>query len=175
MRAGLLDECWAVSRTGRGTKAMASRRQYAALPVIVAADGQLLVLILTSRETRRWIIPKGWAEKGIAPHRLAAREAYEEAGVRGEIGPEFLGRFRYIKLLRGKRRTRAVSCVVVVYELRVERLLDDWPEKAQRERRWVTPLKAAGLVEEEPLAGLLRDLAARPAAMDRPASQQPDD
>lgn len=154
---------------------MAARRQYAALPVAVASDGQMSVLILTSRETRRWVIPKGWAEKGVAPHRLAAREAYEEAGVRGVVGPEPLGSFRYIKLLRGKRRTRAVSCVVVVYELRVERLLDDWPEKAQRERRWVTPLEAAELVEEDGLAGLLRDLAARPAAKDMPAPQRPDE
>ena len=93
--------------------------------------------------------------------------------MRGEIGHEPLGRFRYLKLLRGKRRTRAVSCVVAVCELRVERLLDDWPEKGQRERRWVTPLEAAELVEEDGLAGLLRDLAARPAAEDRPAQQQP--
>src|SRR3954451_6006366 len=108
---------------------MASRRQYAALPVAMAADGRISVLLLTSRETRRWVIAKGWAEKGVAPHRLAAREAYEEAGVLGAIGREPLGSYGYTKLLRGKRRTRAVPCVVAVYELRVDQLLDDWPEK----------------------------------------------
>jgi 8-oxo-dGTP pyrophosphatase MutT (NUDIX family) len=151
---------------------MASRRQYAALPVATVGEGQTLVLLLTSRESRRWVIPKGWAEKGVAPHRLAQREAFEEAGVRGEIGHEPIGTFRYTKLLRGKRRTRTVSCEVAVFELRVEYLLDDWPEKGQRERRWIAPLEAAELVEDG-LAGLLRDLAARPAAMDRSTLQQP--
>src|SRR5215218_7543079 len=76
------------------------RQQYAALPLAIGHDGQQQVLLVTSRETGRWIIPKGWAEKGIKAHVLAAREAYEEAGLRGDIGHEPIGRYRYTKWLR---------------------------------------------------------------------------
>ncbi len=136
------------------------RRQYAALPSTVGADGQRLILLVTSRETRRWVLPKGWAERGVTPHDQAAREAFEEAGVEGEIGQERIGSYRYLKRLSGGR---TVPCRVDVYPLAVDRLLDDWPEKEQRELCWFTPSDAAAVVEESGLIALLLDLAARDA------------
>jgi 8-oxo-dGTP pyrophosphatase MutT (NUDIX family) len=136
------------------------RRQYAALPLALGADGQRLILLVTSRETRRWIIPKGWAEKGLAPPALAAKEAFEEAGLQGAIGAEPIGRYRYTKQLRGKKRTRTLACEVQVFPLAVTRQLADWPEKGQHDTRWCTPDEAATLVEEGGLVTLLLSLAA---------------
>lgn len=124
------------------------------------ADGQRLVLLITSRDTRRWIIPKGWAEKGVPPHEQAAREAFEEAGLRGEIGASPIGSYRYVKRLQGGK---TVPCRVDVFPLEVDRLLDEWPEKGQREAAWLTPADAAALVEEVGLVALLLELAAAAA------------
>lgn len=135
------------------------RQQYAALPLAIGADGQRRVMLITSRETRRWVIPKGWAEKGISPPALAAKEAYEEAGLEGAVAPQPLGRYRYAKLRRGKKGVKAVPCEVVVFPFAVTRQLADWPEKAQRETRWFTPEEAALLVQEGGLAALLLGLA----------------
>ena len=120
-------------------------------------DGNLYVMLVTSRETRRWIIPKGWPEKRLAPHALAAREAYEEAGLVGRIEKRPIGRYRYDKRLKSDKM---VPCVVDVYLLNVENELDDWPEKAERERRWMLPTQAAELVSEDDLANLLLTLSA---------------
>jgi 8-oxo-dGTP pyrophosphatase MutT (NUDIX family) len=133
-----------------------TRTQYAALPFRMTDDG-LKVLLITSRETRRWVIPKGWPEKDVAPHELAAREAYEEAGIAGRIEPSPAGAFRYDKRLSVKK---AVPVVVDVYLLEVERELDDWPEKGQRERRWMSPAQAALLVGESGLIEMLLRLGA---------------
>jgi 8-oxo-dGTP pyrophosphatase MutT (NUDIX family) len=126
----------------------------------IGEDGQRLVMLVTSRETRRWIIPKGWAEKGLEPHALAAKEAYEEAGLQGEVGQEPVGTYRYIKYFRGKKSTKTVPCEVTVFPLMVERQLETWPEKGQRDTRWFTPAEAALQVEESGLVALLLDLAA---------------
>jgi 8-oxo-dGTP pyrophosphatase MutT (NUDIX family) len=138
------------------------RQQCAALPLAVAEDGQRRVMLITSRETRRWVLPKGWAEDGMALHLQAAREAYEEAGLQGRIGSTALGRYRYRKLRRGKKATKAVPCEVEVFPLLVERQLADWPEKGQRETRWFTLAEAALLVEEGGLVALLLRLAVLP-------------
>jgi 8-oxo-dGTP pyrophosphatase MutT (NUDIX family) len=139
------------------------RRQYAAVPWCMGEDGRVLVLLITSRETRRWVVPKGWAEPGVKPREQAALEAFEEAGLEGVIGPGRLGSYRYDKQLRSGR---AVPVRVDVYPLEVERRHDDWPERGQREMIWVTPEAAASLVEERGLAAILLDLAERrlPAA-----------
>ncbi|MGQ9369371.1 NUDIX hydrolase [Azospirillum sp. ST 5-10] len=129
------------------------RRQYAALPFTI--DDGLRVMLITSRETRRWIIPKGWAEKGVEPHEMAAREAYEEAGLRGSVAAEPIGAYHYMKRLTAKR---SVPCVVEVFPLQVDEELADWPEKHERERRWMRPSQAALLVAEEGLIDLLQRL-----------------
>jgi 8-oxo-dGTP pyrophosphatase MutT (NUDIX family) len=119
-------------------------------------DGEVRVLLVTSRETHRWIIPKGWMEKRLAPHALAAKEAFEEAGVVGKVERRPIGRYDYLK--RG-RRDRVTPCSVRVFPLRVERLLDDWPERRQRQRRWFSLAEAAMAVEEGGLVTLLLELA----------------
>lgn len=126
--------------------------------MVTGEDGRLMLLLITSRETRRWVLPKGWAERGVAPHEQAAREAFEEAGLEGEVGLTRLGSYRYDKRRRGGR---SIAVRVDVFPMDVERRHEDWPEKGQREAIWVTPEEAATLVEESGLAAILRDLAER--------------
>jgi 8-oxo-dGTP pyrophosphatase MutT (NUDIX family) len=126
------------------------RLQTAALPYVVDEQG-VRVLLVTSRETSRWIIPKGWLERKIKPCDQAAREAFEEAGVTGTIGRKPFGSFRYGKRLRN----RTVTCAVDVYLLRVEREYEDWPERGQRLKRWLSPEAAAGMVDEAELAAMV--------------------
>ncbi|WP_114392974.1 NUDIX hydrolase [Oleisolibacter albus] len=128
-----------------------SDRQFAALPYRLGPQG-LQVLLVTSRETRRWLVPKGWAESGVPPHELAALEAFEEAGVVGEIDPTPFGRYRYEKRLADGT---LVPLEVDVYPLAVTRILEDWPEKGQRERRWMTPGQAAMTTGEAGLVEIL--------------------
>jgi len=128
-------------------------------------QGELRVLLVTSRETRRWVLPKGWMEKRLAPHALAAKEAFEEAGVLGSIERRPVGRYDYLKRVSAKRLKR---CSVRVFALRVERMLDDWPERRQRERRWCSPAEAAMAVEEGGLVTLFLQLALPDAGTEPP-------
>lgn len=137
----------------RGT----ARRQAAALPLIGHGPALRLVMV-TSRETRRWVLPKGWIEPREAPARTAAREAFEEAGLQGDAEDQPLGAYAYPKRL-GSGAVLATE--VLVFRLRVTRLLRDWPERRERERRLFTPGAAAALVAEPGLAELLRGLVAR--------------
>ena len=130
----------------------AERRQVAALPWRRGADGRVEVLLITSRETRRWVTPKGGRMPGKTDAEAAAQEAWEEAGVRGTAEDRPLGTFRYLKRLK---RRAARWCVVSLHGLRVETVEDRWPEDHERERRWVSPDEAARLVDEPDLAILL--------------------
>jgi len=126
-------------------------RQIAALPVRRSADGELLVLLVTSRETRRWIIPKGWPWDDRADHLAAGEEAWEEAGVRGTLGLKPLGSFRYDK----RRRDGVTPVIVSVYLLDVADVADTWPESHQRERAWFSVADAAALIEEPELRDVI--------------------
>src|SRR5882724_13290224 len=95
----------------------AKRVQYAALPYRLSGSSPEVMLV-TSRETRRWIIPKGWPQKGKAPHHSAAREAFEEAGVVGTVGRRPVGSFPYEKRLKNGD---VVVCEVHVFPLKVTR------------------------------------------------------
>lgn len=111
------------------------------------------VLLITSRETRRWVIPKGWPVKGLAPHLSAAREAWEEAGVEGMADPAPMGRFHYTKQ-RSEFSVREVA--VDVFCLQVQRIHEgSYPEAGQRKRVWRAPAEAARMVAEPELAALL--------------------
>ena len=142
-------------------------RQFAALPFL-RRQGETVVMLVTSRETHRWVLPKGWAQKRLNGPELAAKEAFEEAGLVGEPAPDPVGSYRYLqqRLPAGRCRSlqqrhgRALPCDVDVFPLRVARLLDDWPERRQRERRWFTLAEAAMAVEEGGLVTLLLRLAA---------------
>jgi 8-oxo-dGTP pyrophosphatase MutT (NUDIX family) len=127
------------------------KTQYAALPWR-RTEGGVEVLLITSRETRRWVIPKGWPIKKLKPGESAAQEALEEAGVVGPTTRKAIGLFHYDKRLRSGR-TQHVR--VFVYGLEVTELKDEWPEKDQRERRWTSPAEAADLVDEKELKKLL--------------------
>jgi ADP-ribose pyrophosphatase YjhB (NUDIX family) len=127
------------------------RTQYAALPWRRNGEG-VEVLLITSRESRRWVIPKGWPIKGLKPGPSAAQEAFEEAGVVGHIGRKPIGGFHYDKRLRTGRLQHVR---VQVYGLEVIGERDFWPEKGQRERLWIAPGEAAGLVDEPELVVLL--------------------
>jgi 8-oxo-dGTP pyrophosphatase MutT (NUDIX family) len=126
--------------------------QFAALPWRISEGGRRQVMLLTTRETHRWMIPKGWPMKGRKPAEVAGQEAYEEAGLVGQIvGKRPLGIFHYEKqLTKGSR-----LCQVRVFSFRVERQLDDWPEKQQRETKWFDATEAATLVEEDGLSGII--------------------
>jgi 8-oxo-dGTP pyrophosphatase MutT (NUDIX family) len=126
--------------------------QYAALPWRIVGR-RLEILLITSRETHRWIIPKGWPMKGRSPQEAAAIEAMEEAGISGEMGAT-IGSYRYMKRLK---REDAIPSQVIVFPLEVMSQLDHWKEKDQRESRWFPYVKAAKLVAEHPLKRLIRD------------------
>ena len=126
------------------------RTQYAALPYTIV-EGGLLVLLVTSRDTGRWIVPKGWPERKIKPYDQAAQEAYEEAGALGLITKKPFGSYTYEKRLGN----RSVTCSVDVYLLKVECELEEWPERNQRSRKWMSPAEAVSLVDNSGLAELL--------------------
>ncbi len=114
----------------------------------------LRVLLITSRDTGRWVIPKGWPMRRRSDAEAAAREAWEEAGVQGEILPRSIGLFTYRKYL-GPRRW--IPCVVRVFPLEVRARLKEYPEHDQRKTRWFAPEKAAKRVAEPELRALIRD------------------
>ena len=123
----------------------------------------LRILLITSRDTGRWVIPKGWPMRRRSGAQAAAREAFEEAGLQGEIASRSIGIYRYVKAL-GAGRT--VACAVQVYPLEVRAMVRNYPETGQRRSRWFAPAKAARRVAEPDLAALIRDF--DPDAPDEP-------
>ena len=135
------------------------RIQYGALPYRFADRAALEILVVTTRHTRRWIIPKGWPIKGLKPAKSAAREAFEEAGVRGKVRAKSIGAFHYDKVVdeRGAR----VSCEVKVFPLLVKRQSEVWPEFDERIVQWVEPDRAVTLIRDPELKALVAAFAAR--------------
>lgn len=129
------------------------RTQFAALCYRVKGN-KVQVLLITSRRSGRWIVPKGWPINHMTPQESAAQEAWEEAGVMGRVDPRPLGLFSYTKF---SLDDEDLPCVAMVYALRVKSLSKDFPEAGQRKRRWVSRKKAAALVGEPELARILRD------------------
>ena len=132
-------------------RAAKPRAQYAALPFRVGQGVE--ILLITSRETGRWVIPKGWPMAGRTASQAAALEAFEEAGVTGDIAPKPLGAYPYVKYLKsGAGR----PCKVKVFALRVTGQEEEWPEKGQRDARWLAWPEAAAAVQELRLGRLIR-------------------
>lgn len=131
------------------------RSQYATLPWRPGVDGAPEILLITSRETRRWVIPKGWPIKNLTPPQAAAREAFEEAGVEGEVATTPLGSYGYDKQMS---RRKAQPVIVEIFALRVLTEHARWPEMAQREKRWMAAAEAAQLVDEPELKALIAAL-----------------
>lgn len=115
-------------------------------------DGKVQVLLVTSRRTGRWIIPKGWPMEGETPSRAALTEAEEEGGVDGKVKAQCLGLYSYTKHPDLKDPQ---DCVVAVYPVKVRRLKSRWPEQAERDRKWFSQKKAAKEVDEVELSRLI--------------------
>lgn len=129
-----------------------SAAQVGALCFRAAESGQIEVLLITTRETRRWTIPKGWPIKGLKPHEVAEREAWEEAGVKGKAKKKPYGYYTYLKRLAD---SRTIPAVVEVHALEVKEACTTYPEIGQRMLLWLSPIQAALQVSEPQLKGLL--------------------
>jgi len=133
---------------------MKPRVQSAVLPYRRRGD-DLEFLLITSRNTQRWIIPKGSVEKGMTPWASAAKEALEEAGLVGRVGEKPLGQFIYIK----RREFFEEICQVDIYPFRVSEVLDDWDEKSQRKRKWFSAQDAIAQITEPAVKDAINNLA----------------
>ena len=128
--------------------------QVAALPYRSFPDAAApFILLITSRQTGRWVVPKGNLMVGKAPHEAAAIEAEEEAGVAGIISPLPVGQFRYEKLLAGGG---SVIAAVDLYPMAVTEVRKKWIEMNQRKRRWFAVGEAASVVAEAELSELIQ-------------------
>ncbi|WP_147180221.1 NUDIX hydrolase [Sphingomonas psychrolutea] len=128
------------------------------------------VLLLTSRDTGRWVIPKGWPMPGKKSHIVAEREAYEEAGVRGKVEREPIGYYSYQKGMNGGLK---INCRVQVHALEVKQMLKDFPEKGTRRLEWVNCEEAASRVQEPELKVLFHIFARRFANVEsRPEGEE---
>lgn len=134
------------------------RTQFAALCYRIRR-GKVQVLVITSRRSKRWIMPKGWPIDGKTPGASAAREAWEEAGVRGRVSEACIGAYSYAKLYGDDEM---LSCLAMLYPLKVKSLDHKYPERKQRRRQWVSRKKAAKLVAAPDLARLILDFDPRP-------------
>lgn len=130
--------------------------QVAALPFRINSEGKLQILLVSSRETHRAVIPKGWPMKNRKDWKSAEIEARQEAGVVGEISRKRIGQYLYWK----RFETHFALVKVSVYPLAVRRQLADWPERHEREQSWMTPQDAALLVDETDLGTLITDFMA---------------
>lgn len=129
------------------------RTQYAALCFRrLVGDASVEVLLITSRGTGRWVIPKGWPMKKKKPHEAAEIEAWEEAGVRGVARKKPVGRYTYLKWLENGD---VAPCVVEVFQIDVQDLVEDYKERGQRRIAWVSTDEAARRVREVELKSLL--------------------
>jgi len=124
--------------------------QYAALPYQLRG-GQPWILLISSRRTGRWVIPKGWPIGRLTPNQAAAAEALDEAGVLGPIADQPIGSYRYIK------DDRDLVVQVLVFPLRVDGFAPAFKEKGQRIARWRPYRRAAGMVAESSLRRLILD------------------
>ncbi len=128
-----------------------TRAQVAALPLRRAKSGGLEILLVTSRDTGRWIIPKGWPSKWMKDCKAAAREARQEAGVEGKIAPEAFGSYRYVKPEFGDGEPIDVA----VFLLAVRKEYKNWRERNERLREWFSVRDAAGKIDDPGLSSLI--------------------
>lgn len=131
------------------------RQQMAAICYRNSDEGRQ-VLLITSRDTGRWIVPKGWPIKGLSGSETALQEAWEEAGVKAaDVCEEPIGTYDYTKGLKSGESARVRT---EVYLAQVKSLAKTYPEARQRKRKWVSPAEAANLVNEPELKNILRKL-----------------
>lgn len=143
------------SRRTKQSGAGSLLRQVAALPYRRSAEGQLEVLLVTTKFTRRFIIPKGWPAEGRKDAKSAAKEAEQEAGVLGDVEESPFARYSYLK----KIEHEYVSVSVDVFALKVTGQIDEWRERDCRFTRWLSADEAALLTDEPELIPLIRSFA----------------
>lgn len=139
--------------------------QYGALPWRKDKRGDIELMLVTTRRRGRWIVPKGWGSPDRAPYLSAAMEAFEEAGVIGEIVPTAVGTYDYTK--EGKDGA-LTPCRVTLFPLRVRGTLTHWPERGERQRRWLPISDAADLVDNPELADIVDRIDAQPQLLTAP-------
>lgn len=146
------------SRKEKKRKKSAHRRgwvpQVAALPYQIDEDGNVKVLLITSRHTKRFIVPKGWPQKHKSEASAAGREADEEAGVRGLVSQTPIGKYFYWKELTDVLIRIGVS----VYPLAVAQQLYQWPESAERKRIWVNADRAMVMISDVGMIPILKKI-----------------
>lgn len=147
-----------VDRIRRLFGGLPCRVQVAALPWRRKGD-DVEVLLVTSRDTGRWVLPKGWPEGQEDLYMAAAREAAEEAGVDGAVSRFEIGRYFYDKQRPSGMEWR---CEVLIFPLEVDRLAEKWPEKKRRKREWFSAEEAARRVREADLAELIAQFCVNP-------------
>ncbi len=125
--------------------------QYAALPYRHVGK-QVQVLLITSRGTGRWIIPKGWPMQGLKPHEAAAVEAAEEAGIAGAVNDRPVGSYSYSKMLK---QDQFITVQVMVFPFHVETHAEAFKEAGERTSRWFSYRQAANLVAEPSLKRII--------------------
>jgi len=125
--------------------------QYAALPYRLVGK-QLQVMLITSRGTGRWVIPKGWPMQGLKPQEAAAIEATEEAGLHGVISDRPVGSYAYSKMLK---QNQFITVQVMVFPLQVEFHAEAFKEAGERTSRWFSYRQAASLVAEPSLKRII--------------------
>lgn len=128
------------------------RQQFGALCFRIKKGGKVEVLLITSRDTGRWVIPKGWPMKDLTPAKCAAQEAFEEAGVEGHVAKESIGSYHYFKRMDDGYGAR---CFVEVFPLEVKKLRSKFPEKGQRVLTWMSGKDAAKNVDEPELKKII--------------------
>jgi len=131
-------------------------RQIAALPWRLAADGGLEILLVTSRTSKHWLLPKGWPIPGKSGLESALQEAFEEAGIQAKGPDSPLGRYAFVKVLHDETE---LACTMSVYAVGQVAELPEWPEKEQRERMWFTQAEAASIAFDLNLSRFLATIA----------------
>ena len=135
--------------------------QVAALPFVYEAN-KLKILLITDQKKEKWLIPKGWPVKKLNFPESAAREAFEEAGVKGVISNDFLGSFKYNKRIK---KEQTVPCRVIVYGLYVTEQKSEWEEKGQRTLLWCSLEKAVEKTTDGNLVKLMKKLMRDPSPL----------
>lgn len=128
-------------------------RQVAAIPYRLDDKGEVAVMLVTTRTTRRFTVPKGWPMKRKSGRKAALTEAWEEAGVKGTAAREPIGRYSYWKRLPAG----FVLVNVTAYAVEVDEVAETWPEVKTRERAWLPVADAALLIDEPELSTLVRE------------------
>jgi ADP-ribose pyrophosphatase YjhB (NUDIX family) len=144
--------------------------QSAAIPYKMDDQGKLVILLVTSRRTRRWIIPKGKVKPRTLPSRSAEHEAFEEAGVLGRIGKQPVGAYWQGDALPSGPEG---SLHVQAFALEVTEELPVWDEMHLRKRRWFRLKDALRAIDDLEIRALLRDFAHQHRASTAPSEHPP--